>query len=363
VQHATLPRCRSRAHPLRGTIVVVHSSSRFTRPGLAERARGPVFAMRLWMYLGWSLVAGLGCDSAAESCDTGVLSGIAAQAALLRIDVYADTVGCDAAPPPGSEPLFSRSFQRGEAIVFQLQPGSYVVRLSAFSDEQGATLLGSGCAVRSFAPGERSCLPLTVQEVSDGGVPIPPPDDLAGPRCSLLADCPATTPTCCTGVCTTTDGDPLHCGDCGRACSSANVATASCGSGLCTPVCAAGFADCTQPAFPAPDDGCESNRASDHQHPNGVGNHYFDCAPLGVPGNASTYTQTMCYEAINAWAATPEALPMTCSGGGSACLFKKANNSCGVWCYSGALAGRGFVNAGNTCYCPTGGSSVIFNWN
>ncbi|MEZ4370267.1 MAG: hypothetical protein R3B07_05550 [Polyangiaceae bacterium] len=72
------------------------------------------------------------------------------------------------------------------------------------------------------------------------------------------------------------DGDPrngcevdtskqnaLHCGACARACSGAGVATATCNAGVCTPYCAAGFGDCSSPAFPAPDDGCEQDVFTD----------------------------------------------------------------------------------------------------
>lgn len=51
---------------------------------------------------------------------------------------------------------------------------------------------------------------------------------------------------------------PGACGACDRPCSTANVATAVCAAGLCTSTCSAGFGNCTTPAAPAADDGCET---------------------------------------------------------------------------------------------------------
>jgi hypothetical protein len=48
-----------------------------------------------------------------------------------------------------------------------------------------------------------------------------------------------------------------NCGAAGRACSSANVDTRTCASGLCTSTCPSGYANLNLPAAPAADDGCE----------------------------------------------------------------------------------------------------------
>lgn len=52
------------------------------------------------------------------------------------------------------------------------------------------------------------------------------------------------------------------CGACGRACSGAGVASRSCTNGLCDSTCDLGFGNCTQPAAPMADNGCEANTAS-----------------------------------------------------------------------------------------------------
>ena len=67
-----------------------------------------------------------------------------------------------------------------------------------------------------------------------------------------------------TAGCTTNVGsDPDHCGDCDRACSSANATSRACAGGLCTPSCAAPFSDCSRPGAPGADNGCETNGTAD----------------------------------------------------------------------------------------------------
>jgi hypothetical protein len=68
---------------------------------------------------------------------------------------------------------------------------------------------------------------------------------------------------CCSNLCLDTgNGDILDCGGCGRACltdAAHGVAAANCSASLCKPSCLGGFADCTEPPAPQPDDGCETN--------------------------------------------------------------------------------------------------------
>ncbi len=61
---------------------------------------------------------------------------------------------------------------------------------------------------------------------------------------------------------TDTSTSVASCGACGRACSGAGVASRSCNNGLCDSTCDLGFGNCTQPAAPAADNGCEVNTAS-----------------------------------------------------------------------------------------------------
>lgn len=73
--------------------------------------------------------------------------------------------------------------------------------------------------------------------------------------------------------------DPNNCGACNRVCSGANVAVKSCNSGMCNSTCAPGFSNCTQPSLPSPDDGCETNTASDEANCGSCGR---SCATTNV---------------------------------------------------------------------------------
>ena len=48
------------------------------------------------------------------------------------------------------------------------------------------------------------------------------------------------------------------------------------------------------------------------QHQNGLGQTYSDAAPLGSPGNQSSYTQVMAQEAANSWPQTGTASSAVC---------------------------------------------------
>ena len=67
-----------------------------------------------------------------------------------------------------------------------------------------------------------------------------------------------------TAGCTTNLGNDVdHCGDCNRPCSTAGTAARSCVAGVCKPTCAAPFSDCSDPAAPGADNGCETNGTAD----------------------------------------------------------------------------------------------------
>ncbi|MGZ3429987.1 MAG: hypothetical protein ACXVCV_25225, partial [Polyangia bacterium] len=67
-----------------------------------------------------------------------------------------------------------------------------------------------------------------------------------------------------TAGCTTNTGtDPANCGACGRGCSTAGTTSTSCNNGLCNPTCAAPYSDCSDPAAPGADNGCETNGTVD----------------------------------------------------------------------------------------------------
>ena len=83
-------------------------------------------------------------------------------------------------------------------------------------------------------------------------------------------------------------------------------------------------------------------------HSNGVGQPSDDCADSpGTPGNGSSYNQTMATMAAGAWGAgTPSVV--SCSG--SNAVEDSFAGMCGVWAYSGPLAGH--VRIAASCVCP-----------
>jgi hypothetical protein len=66
------------------------------------------------------------------------------------------------------------------------------------------------------------------------------------------------------------------------------------------------------------------------KHDNGLGNNYFDCAPIG------TMNLTQATAAANAWG-TSGATSAQC--GDSLCVGRTVGSKCALWCYSGPLAG------------------------
>jgi hypothetical protein len=169
---------------------------------------------------------------------------------------------------------------------------------------------------------------------------------------------------------TNTATNTADCGGCARACSSSHTATLACSNGECTSTCATGWGNCSTPLPPAADDGCESNLTTCYgtpccatgmcadPHPNGAGENYDDCDPLGTPGTASTYTANMADEAAVAYGyPNPTYYTVTCSGGETAIdICNAAGTRCyASWCYTGACAGYLLVEAGGiAAYCPAG---------
>lgn len=88
-----------------------------------------------------------------------------------------------------------------------------------------------------------------------------------------------------------------------------------------------------------PDTGCSALT-----HANGAGQSYEDCAPLGTPGNASTYTASMASEAATAWGIGIPAMGSVREPDGityDTCIIAPSGtgNPCGIWCYTGVYAG------------------------
>jgi hypothetical protein len=128
-------------------------------------------------------------------------------------------------------------------------------------------------------------------------------------------------------------GDPVgstvtNCGACGVSCSTANVDTAACASGVCQPTCSANYGDCNTAA----NDGCETDLTT----PTWCGSCEHACSKTGAATRActsgacaptcgaryldcnvddGTSADDGCETFVDALAACGE----TCNGGGTAC--------------------------------------------
>jgi hypothetical protein len=166
---------------------------------------------------------------------------------------------------------------------------------------------------------------------------------------------------------TPTSSSTTSCGGCARACASDHVQTLTCASGLCTSSCAAGYFNCSRPAAPAADDGCECagtaccGSSCQTNHANGLGQNFLDCvAP-------NTYTDTQASAARTAWGmvSTSDFTDTTNCGDGTPMVCRQTASSCACWGYNAGVVkpGTGHVhlnNASNGCMCPGAGDAT---WN
>lgn len=112
---------------------------------------------------------------------------------------------------------------------------------------------------------------------------------------------------------------------------------------------------------------CCSGNVCQPAHRNGLGQSYYDCAPLGTPTVETTYDITMANEAALAWGQTGGTLGVTC--GTATCVGFLTTGSpadCAVWCYTSTLAG--YVGHSSTpttacqTVCPLIGGGTTFPW-
>lgn len=95
-------------------------------------------------------------------------------------------------------------------------------------------------------------------------------------------------------------------------------------------------------------------------HSNGLGQTYLDCAPLGTPGVASTYTEAMANKARAAWPFAGVDSALSCSGSPDVLMRYATGKGCAIWGYASDHAGRvRFSSAIGDCTC----SSPTATWN
>lgn len=120
-----------------------------------------------------------------------------------------------------------------------------------------------------------------------------------------------TDPTSCGEVdlspCDDTQTNAAHCGACDRACSTSGAESVACIAGSCVATCSAGRLDCSHPAPPAADDGCERSALDDTQ--------------CGACGNDCTVDARVCRLEANLYRCA--CAEQTDCGGGAQCLDEK----------------------------------------
>jgi hypothetical protein len=150
-----------------------------------------------------------------------------------------------------------------------------------------------------------------------------------------------------------TAADVANCGGCGRACSASHVSSKSCAAGLCTSSCQLGYGNCTKPAAPAVDDGCELAVSSNNTNCGACGN---NCSLQGFGSgllcNGGTRPENQCGCASNGACAM--------GGGGGSCdvatgLCTCNNKTCrpGEYCVKSGATDACSCNGNSTCAAGT----------
>jgi hypothetical protein len=146
-------------------------------------------------------------------------------------------------------------------------------------------------------------------------------------------------------------------GACVECVTNADCTNGTCQSNKCAPiVCGPGTLDCDGVSG----NGCECSgtlccsSACSPPHVNGLGQTFDDCAPLGVPGNAATYSLTLALKARAAWPVSGVDGSGVCNPGNMAAVSRQTATSCAVWVYEKANAGYVRLNtASSQCFCPS----------
>ena len=257
-------------------------------------------------------------------------SSLVTSAELLRLDVYAPSVECNGSAVDSSAgtPIMSTSFTADQTITMQVPPGHYTLELTTFSDSAGTKPLGQACTTANLSARANICFDLALS-------PAPPAVDLGGP--TYDGGCDEVTSV-------------LNCGACGAVCSIASDNTARiCADGACMYTCASGHFDCNS-GTGSDTDGCEcpgngccaSGKAATSgscqpAHSDGVGETYYDCAPL------ATYNNTEALAACTAFATAHGGSMADCES--TDCPATKGSPEDFIVCSDG-IAGSGIP-----CYC------------
>jgi Stigma-specific protein, Stig1 len=157
------------------------------------------------------------------------------------------------------------------------------------------------------------------------------------------SSCPSGT-TLCGRYCVHLQGDASNCGACGHTCAIGTV----CSGGVCTGSCASGTVDCGGSCC-AGSACCGSS--CETQHNTGLGQNFYDCSALGVPGNPTTYGQALAREAASAAFPGASQSVVNCPDTQGVAIQVANASGFAVWSYSGPTAG--YVHFAGAPYCPS----------
>ncbi|TMK61192.1 MAG: hypothetical protein E6G53_16760, partial [Actinobacteria bacterium] len=122
----------------------------------------------------------------------------------------------------------------------------------------GGSCVNTATSVSNCGACGRACSTTNVSELACSGGVCTSTCTAGYSNCSTPS-----APTPDDGYETHTDVDVDNCGACGRACSTTNVSQVACSGAVCTSTCLTGYRNCSQPAAPLPDDGCETHIDAD----------------------------------------------------------------------------------------------------
>ncbi len=179
-------------------------------------------------------------------------------------------------------------------------------------------------------------------------------------------------PTADNGCETTTLTDANNCGACGRVCSSTHTNVRSCAAGVCNSSCSGVFANCSQPAAPTADNGCEcagnaccgTGTTCQTQHADGFGESFFDCAALNTFNQTEAMAACTAHTGNAAKCSTFQCAPQvgTTPVDGVVCDNNGLGSSCHCWDFSEpGQTGIAPGSIDDTCLCPFTGETPMWN--
>jgi hypothetical protein len=269
--------------------------------------------LHLIFIVGACAYALVGCGDKVEhtTCVHKDAGDLVTSAAAFKLTVYNAPVRCDGNDVDRlGDPITSGRFAKNQPIKLDIPPGHHTLLLTTYADANAATQpTGSACTEQDLTPGGQVCFDLPVTtfvpgcrhtdtRCCDDRDCVSPP----APAACYAGSCPAPDAICsytqkesaticgstccnslsgtcksdCSIACLTDRGncngdvadgceidlsaDANNCGACKRPCATGagnHVDTAACTGSACSSTCQAGYANCSRPLAPSPDDGCE----------------------------------------------------------------------------------------------------------